>query len=108
MEKKLNKALDDVVFCITDSFEFKECIRLKEKMENNKEIKDLVEEIKKLQKQYVRSEDIEIKSKLDSLNNKLENIPIYNSYQKNLDEVNKKIELVKDELNDYFYKLFNN
>ena len=61
MEKNVNKALDDIVLCITDSFEFKECIRLKEKMNSNFEIKNLVEEIKKLQKQYVSSEDIEVK-----------------------------------------------
>ena len=50
MEKKLSKAISEVVSAITDSPEFKECIRLKEKMDQNSEIKELVETVKKLQK----------------------------------------------------------
>ena len=107
MEKKLSKAVSDVVLCITESQEFKECIRLKEKMDKNEEIKELVQSIKNLQKKYVRSEDLSVKEELDDLQDKLESIPIYISYQQNLAEVNKRIELIKDELNEYFYKTLN-
>ena len=34
-------------------------------------------------------------------------IPIYNVYMKKLNKVNEMIDYVQDELNDYFYKLFN-
>lgn len=107
MEKKLSKAVNDVVSAITDSEEFKECIRLKEKMEENSDIKELVDTIKKLQKKYVQTMDDSVKEELDKVQEKLDSSPLYDSYQKKLAEVNKKIEFIKDELNDYFYKVVN-
>ena len=108
MVKQLNKALEEVITYIKESNDYKECIRLKSLMENNNEIKELVEKIKVLQKKYIRScYDEDIKEELDSLEEKLYSIPIYDIYQRHLDEVNKMIGYVKDELNDYFYKLLN-
>lgn len=107
MEKKLNKSVNDIVCSITGSQEFKECIRLKEKMNDNSEIKELVESIKKLQKEYVRTSDEKLKEELDILEKKLESIPLYAYYQKSLAEVNQKIDFIKDELNDYFYSVVN-
>ena len=107
MEKKLSKAINEVVSVITESDEFKECIELKMKMEENGEIKELVQAIKILQKKYVRTLDDDVKTELDQKEERLNNIPLYNSYQKKLAEVNKKIDFVKEELNDYFYKVVN-
>ena len=107
MEKKLNKALDDVILSITESDDFRACLRIKEKMENNDEIKRLVDLIKRLQKKYVRTMDDEVKRQLDCVQRQLDNIPLYDSYQKKLSLVNKKIDIIKEELNDYFYKVVN-
>lgn len=107
MEKKLSKVINEVVSAITDSDEFKECIRLKNKMEENSEIKELVDAIKKLQKKYVQTMDDSVKEELDKKQEKLDSIPLYDSYQKKLAEVNKKLDFIKDELNDYFYKVVN-
>ena len=107
MEKKLSKAVSDVVAAITESVEFKECIRLKSKMEASCDIMELVDDIKKLQKKYIRTQDDEVKAELDRKEEKLNSIPLYGSYQKKLSEVNQKIEIIKDELNDYFYKVVN-
>ena len=79
MEKKLSKAVNDVVSAITDSEEFKECIRLKEKMEENSEIKELVQSIKTLQKKYVHTLDDSLKIELEQKEEKLNNIPLYYS-----------------------------
>lgn len=107
MEKKLSKAVSEVVASITESNEFKECIRLKEKMNESSEIKELVDSIKKLQKKFVRTGDEDVQRELERLQERLESIPLYDSYQKKLEEVNKKIDFVKEELNDYFYKVVN-
>lgn len=108
MVKQLNKALEEVITCITDSNDYKECIRLKSLMDKNNEIKELVEKIKELQKKYIRSGyDDSIKEKLNSLEEKLYSIPIYFTYKRHLDEVNRMINYVKDEMNDYFYKILN-
>ena len=83
-------------------------ISLKEKMEKNIDLKNKINKIKNLQKKYIRSGyDSSIKSELDKLNEELFNIPIYKIYLDNLEVVNQKIDYVKDSLNDYFYKLFN-
>ena len=107
MESYVDKALDEVVKCITNSKEYKKCIELKKKMQEDEEIKLLVSEVKKLQKQFIKTNDLDIKKELDNINNRLDEIPIYVVYKQNLEIVNEKIEFIKDELNDYFYKLFN-
>ena len=107
MEKLFNK-LDEVIECITDSLEYKNCISYKEQMTNNEEITELVKKLKILQKKYVKSNyDSKIKEELDEVTTRLNSIPIYNMYLSNLEKVNYKIEYVKDSLNDYFYNLLN-
>lgn len=107
MEKKLNDAVDDVVTLITECEEFKECIRLKEKLEENSEIKELISTIKCLQKKYVQTQDYKVKEELDRVNERLNSIPLYDSYNKKIAEVNDKIEFVKTELNTYFNEVVN-
>lgn len=83
-------------------------MRLKALMEKNSEIKELVEKIKELQKKYIRSGyDEKLKEELDVLEKRLYAIPIYDIYQRHLEEVNQMINYVKDEMNDYFYKVLN-
>ena len=107
--ENLYNALDDVIKCIMESQEYKNCLQLKQQMEDNNEIKELIDEIKKVQKKYVKSNyDEEVFKELDLLRQKLSEIPIYNIYNNNLTKVNNMINYVKDSLNDYFYNLFNN
>ncbi len=104
MEEKLSS----LISYIKSTFEYRECIRLKEKMKSNEEICSLVDEVKVLQKKYIRSlEDESIKKELDEVLERLNNIPIYVDYLKYLDKVNQMINYVKDELNDYFYEVLN-
>ena len=103
----LYNSLDEVINCIKDSPEYIKCNELKKKMSNNKEITELVNKTKKLQKEFIKTNDKNIKEELDSCNDRLNEIPIYYIYNENLKLVNEKIEYVKDSLNDYFYKLFN-
>lgn len=105
--EKLNKSLDEVVNCIKESREYKKCIELKKKMETNSEINSLVKEIKLKQKKYIRSNDSNILSELNELEEKLNSLPIYHVYTLNLEKVNEYINYVKDELNDYFLELLN-
>ena len=109
MEKLLNNKLEDVIDCIKESSEYKKCLELQNKMNDNDEIKELINNIKVLQKKYIKSNYSEsVKNELDDVTCKLNNIPIYVSYLDNLEKVNYKIEYVKDYLNDYFVNLLNN
>ena len=101
------KSLEEVVLCIKDSKEYKNCISIKKKMNENDELITLIKEIKSLQKKYIRTPSIDIKKKLESLEKELNEIPIYHIYLDNLQIVNEKIEYVKSSLNEYFDKLLN-
>lgn len=108
MVNQLNKELDEVINTIINSDDYKSCIQLKEKMSTNKEICGLVDKIKVLQKKYVRENGEEVLEELKLLEERLNEIPIYVIYMQHLEKVNEMINYVKDELNDYFYKVLNN
>ena len=76
-------------------------------MKSNCEICSLVEDIKMLQKQYVKGNysDEAVKLELDLKEKRLEGIPLYIEYMNYLERVNEMINLVKDELNAYFIDL---
>ncbi len=104
----MNKELEEVINTIINSDDYKSCIQLKEKMSTNKEICGLVDKIKVLQKKYVRENGEEVLEELKLLEERLNEIPIYVIYMQHLEKVNEMINYVKDELNDYFYKVLNN
>ena len=107
MEEVFN-CLEEIISSIKNSKEYKNCLLLKEKMNQNEEITTLIEKIKKCQKKYVQSNyDSKYEKELKELEKSLEQIPIYTIYLDNLAKVNEKIEYVKDSLNDYFYQLLN-
>ena len=101
--EELNKVID----YITNTESYQNTIKLREQMNNNKELNDLIEEIKSLQKKYIKNNSVSIKQELDEKTKELEEYPIYNIYNKNLEEVNQMIDYVNDELNDYFEKVIN-
>jgi len=103
----LYNSLDEVIKCIKESPEYIKCNELKNKMSGNKEITELVNKTKKLQKEFIKTNDLSIKEELDKTTERLNEIPIYYTYNENLKLVNDKIEYVKDSLNNYFYRLFN-
>lgn len=105
--EELNSSLIDVIDCIKNSSEYKKCISLKESMKSNELVNSLVNEIKLKQKKYISTNDSNILDELNELEDRLNNIPIYHVYLENLEVVNNMINYVKDELNDYFYKLLN-
>lgn len=106
--EELDKALDDLISCIKESKDYKECVSLKEQMNSNPEIKSLINEIKELQKKYVKSNyDSDIKKELDILEERLKSIPIYVIYTQTLNKVNSNINRINDRFNGYFDKLFN-
>lgn len=106
--ENVNKALDEVIECITKSSDYQNCISYQKQMESNEEIMRLVNQIKKTQKKYIRSQyDSKIKEELDSLEEQLMDIPLYHMYADSLENVNLMIDMVKGRINDYFDQLLN-
>lgn len=107
--ESVNNLLDELIAAIKDSPEYKKCISLIGQMQNSDDVVRLVSDIKRLQKEYVKSNyDSCVKKKLDKCIEEINAIPIYSMYNQNLEKVNSMIDYVRDSLNDYFYKLFNN
>ncbi|MBR3211413.1 MAG: YlbF family regulator [Bacilli bacterium] len=97
------KAIDAVIDCIISSKDYQMCISLQEQMKDNQEIMEAIQQVKKLQKKYIRSGyDTSIKQELDQCTQSLMEIPIYHLYQDSLEKVNEMICFVKESLNDYF------
>ena len=103
----MDRALEEVIKCITEDSSYIKYLEIRKQMNNNKELLDLIEEVKKLQKKYIRSNNNSDFDNLNKCKEQLEEIPIYVEYIKYLDIINNKIEYVKDELNDYFYNVIN-
>ena len=100
--------LDELINYIKSTKEYEKCIELKNKMMSNSDINKLMNDIRTIQKKYIRSNyDSSVKEELDKLNEELNNIPIYIIYCENLKAVNEMINYVNDELSDYFYEIFN-
>lgn len=104
--KLLDKKLEEVIAVIMDSNDYKECVILKEKMQKNEELMSLINTLKEKQKEYIKSGCCN-KEELEDLENQLYDIPLYSVYMEHLKNVNKMISYVEDDLNDYFYHLFN-
>ena len=102
----INK-LDEVIDYITNSKDYKDCLRIKNQMKNNKPLMELIDKIKTLQKIYVNSNDSSVLNELEKQEKELNNFPIYVSYMGYLDNVNLMIDVVKDGLNCYFDDLLN-
>lgn len=108
MVNLLDNAIKEVIDVIVTSFDYQNCIKIKEKMKENLELMSLISELKDMQKVYVKSNfDINIKNKLDILEEKLFNIPLYLNYINSLNKVNDMISYVQEDLNDYFNNLLN-
>ena len=112
MEKYLSseteKCLNELINYIKTSNEYKECIRLKEEMGKDTELLLLIQEVKKCQRDYVKSGYSDSKKEILDENMKLlESNKTYILYSYYLDRVNESISIVKKELNDYFFDITN-
>ena len=106
--EELNKAVDELIHFIQNTEAYKNCRLYQEQMNQNDEIMRLVKEIKTTQKMYVKSNyDSSLEENLKSLEEELHRIPLYVSYNQELEKVNFMIDFVKDTFNQYFDQLLN-
>lgn len=96
----------DIMF---DDFEksrlYKDYISAKEKLENNKEIMDIINEIKRLQKIATNNKDEVVEQKIKELYDELNSYPLYQSYLVLKDEINEELFMVKDQFEKYFNEI---
>ena len=108
VNKETKKSLDELINYIKSTDDYIKVINLKKEIDKDNELKKLISEVKRLQKEYVRSNlDDKVKEKLDIKLEKLNSNKLFVTYTYHLDKVNDMIKLVKDELNNYFYEITN-
>lgn len=112
MEKYLSNntinKLNNIVNYIKESTEYKEYIKLRRIMSKDDNLKEQITKLKQKQKEYIKSnKDEKIKIELDKLKEELESNIIYFQYNNCIYKINEKIDLIKDELNNYFILLTN-
>lgn len=105
-EEILNK-VDEILNYIENSDDYKKYLLIKEKMKNDIEINDLLNEIRHLQKKLANDYNKEIERELEDKNKILGNIPLYREYLNILDEINNIFNIIENSLNKYFYDKLN-
>ncbi len=103
----MRKELIDVIDTIKGSSDYLACIKLKDEMSKNSNLMELISRVKKLQKEYVKTKNMDLKEELDECQQKLEQNPLYVTYINHLEKVNSMISYVEEDLNQFFLELTN-
>ncbi len=103
------KATDQLIESIMESKVYKQHLEIREKLAKNKTIMNEIEEIKKLERAYVKSnfENREYKQQMDDKLFRLRQKPLYKVYEQSLEEINDMLSQLKEGLNDTFMDLLN-
>ena len=112
MNNKILNEVNKIIEFIKESDDYKDYIYLKDKLSKNEIENNLINEIKKLQKQAVKQEvnkmdtkelDNKIKDNLDNLNK----IPLYRDFIDKQEVLNDYYQTIKERLDEYFYNKMN-
>ncbi len=106
MNNEILLKVDEIINKIEASDLYQKYVDLKKKMDNNEEIKALINEVKVLQKDVVHH--IDKKEELNNKINELNNYPLYREYNNTIYEINNIYGIIEKDLNNYFDKKLNN
>ena len=84
---------------------YQKYLSLKEKINGNKELMELINKVRIMQKDVLHK--VEDKDKLDLLVNELNNHPLYREYNNTIYEINNIYGIIESNLNNYFDKIIN-
>ena len=105
----IKRKAEELVKALKEDKRYKEYIRLRDDLKNNKDVMDKMNKIKTLQKDYVKSAYLnkEIELKLKELNKELENNSLYKDYITKEKEINNILINITDGLNITFNNILN-
>ncbi len=107
MNKEILDKVEEIVKIVKDSPSYQTYLELENKMKSHPKIPKLIEEIKKLQKKAVQmvSQGLEIDSiekELSSLQEQLEEIPLYQDFVDIQKELNDSFSFIKESIEELF------
>ena len=108
MEKQMDnikKEIDSLFDEIKESKLYKDYISAKKQLEENEEIMEIINEIKRLQKIATNNKDDIIEKNIKDLYMKLESYPLYQSYLILKEELENKLYNISSSFSSYFNDL---
>lgn len=105
MNKNVIDKIDNLVSSIKKSDEYKNYIDILSKVENSDEIKDLSNEIKRINKELVKKPSVELELLLKEKENLLNSIPLYLEYKYKLEDLNNLLLVVKNKIDNFIREL---
>ena len=106
-DKEIIEKTKELVKTIKEDNLYKEYMELRHELKSNKEINDKIEEVKRLQRKYVKGDyqDKEILDNINTLTKELESIPLYYIYSQKEEELNNNLLLIKEGLSKTFSEI---
>ncbi len=97
----------ELVKTIKEDSLYKEYMELRHELKSNKEINDKIEEVKRLQRKYVKGnyQDKEVLDNINTLTKELESVPLYYIYNQKEEELNNNLLLIKEGLSKTFNEI---
>ena len=105
LNKEILEKVDDIIQTIEESTEYKKYLDLKEKISNNKELMELINKVRVMQKDVLHKKNSQ--TDLDKLLDELNNNPLYREYNNVIYELNNTYSIVENSINNYFEKIVN-
>lgn len=105
MNKEISDKVDEIVSEIETSYLYQKYLSLKEKIKNNKELMELINKVRVMQKDVLHKKSKE--DDLEALVNELNSHPLYREYNNTLYEINNTYGIIETSLNNYFEKIIN-
>lgn len=106
----IDKNFNEIIYTIENSSIYQNYQHVLKQVEANDEIKNLVENIKVIQKKIVHAKAknndvVKFEKELSNINKRLNSIPLYQSYIDISNEVNDLMKLINNRIQNYINKL---
>lgn len=105
MNKEIENKIDEIINEIESSDDYKKYLFLREQLSNNKELSELINRVKVMQKDVVHKKRKQ--EELDKLMDELNSNPLYREYNNCLYEINNTYGIIESTLNNYFNSIMN-
>ncbi len=105
MNKEINKKIDEIINDIETSPIYQKYLLLQDKISNNKELMELINKVKIMQKDVVHQKKKQ--QELDGLMDELNNHPLYREYSNTIYEINNIYGIIESRINNYFEEIIN-
>lgn len=105
----IENKIDEIIDYIKNTDNYKNYLKAKIKLENREDLKEIINNIKKLQKEIIKNpkNKKELENELNKNIEILETDITYSEYNNYLIEVNNMLAIFENKLNNYFYDVFN-